>query len=173
MSALCLAQRKNLKKQTVVSPAVMATIVPATDKGTLGGSVAKSSSSLLLAPRATTEKSMLQHDLWPLVSEFASLTGQFNDEMNQVTSHFLVELDMARERQAVAEASDGRSRTATTEVECAVVAVCKELEDALARLEGLTARLQAPEAEGAKAEEAAKPRRCTWANSKKRFVIEG
>lgn len=56
------------------------------------------------------------------------------------------------------EVSEARSRAATVEAECAVVAVRKELEDTLAtaRAEGLMVWLQAPEAKRAKAEEAAK-----------------
>lgn len=93
--------------------------------------------------------------LWPLALLFANQASQFNGEMRRVTSHFLVEVDVARERQVEAEASDARSRLATAEAERAVVVVCKELEDTLAWAEGLTARVLAVQAERAKAEEGA------------------
>lgn len=99
---------------------------------------------------------MLRLELWPLASDFASLALRFTDESKRVTSHFLTELDVACERQEEAEASDARSRAATAKAERAVVVVCKELEDALARADDLTTRLQAVEAKCARAEEAAK-----------------
>lgn len=82
MSAPHLAPRKKLKKQTIVSLATMTASVLATGDRTSGGTIAMSNSYLPLVPRAAVEKSMLQHDLWPLVSEFANLASRFNDEMN-------------------------------------------------------------------------------------------
>lgn len=71
-----------------------------------------------------------------------------------MTSHFLVELDVVRGCQVVAETSDARSRAA--DAERAMVAMRKELEDALAWADGLSMRLQVREAERAKVEEAVK-----------------
>lgn len=73
-----------------------------------------------------------------------------------MTSHCFVELDVARECQAVAEAADARSLTAASGFERVMVAVRKELEDALARTDGLSTRLQVTDAERAKVEEVAK-----------------
>lgn len=87
---------------------------------------------------------------------FVGLVGRFNDEMKRVTFHFLIELGVVRACQEEAEASDARSRAMVAEAELIVLAVRKEQEVALARANGLTARLQAAEAERAKAEEATK-----------------
>lgn len=71
-------------------------------------------------------------------------------------SHFLIELDAARLLHEGAEATDTRSRMAAEESECVVVAMHKELEDALARADGVVVQLQATEAKRAKAKAAAK-----------------
>lgn len=63
---------------------------------------------------------------------------------------------MARRRQEEAEASNGRSLAAAVEAKRVVVAVQKELEDALARAENMTSRYQAMEAVCAKVDATAK-----------------
>lgn len=65
---------------------------------TSSGVIAKPVTPLPSAPRASVEKSMHQQELWSLASLFAGLAEQFNDEMSRVMTHFLVELDVARER---------------------------------------------------------------------------
>lgn len=89
----------------------------APDGGSSFGAVAKPVDPLPSAPRAVAEKSMLRQELWPRVSSFANLAEQFNEEMWRVMLHFLVELDMARERQAAVEAFDTQSRAATADTE--------------------------------------------------------
>lgn len=81
-----------------MSPSAASVVGPTAGGETSSGAAAKPVAPLPLTPPAATEKSMLRQELWPLAASFANFAGKFNEEMSRVTSHFLVKLDVARER---------------------------------------------------------------------------